>query len=86
MAGGIALANEVIFAPATGSGNPVSNINWRLVPATAALAFALGGLEKIEPAFAVGLAGLVVLSVLIIPVGKQPTPLQNLAKFVNPKA
>jgi len=85
-AGGLALANEVFFAPATGTGSTFSNLNWRLIPATGALALALGGLEQIAPAFAVGLAGLVVLSVLVIPVGKAPTPLQNIAKLVNPKA
>lgn len=84
-AGGIALANEVLFAPATGTGDPFSNINWRLVPATGALALVLAGLEQIAPQFAVGLAGLVLFAVLIIPVGNQPTPLQNISKLVNPK-
>jgi len=95
-AGGIALANEVIFAPlAEGStapkglgaptavGSLVSGLNWRIVPATAVLALALGGLEKIAPGFAVGLAGMAVLAVLIVPVGNAPTVTENIIKALG---
>lgn len=81
-AGGIAAANETIFAPMNAKNNPnataFSSFNWRLVPATAVLALTLGGLEKAAPDFAVGLAGLVLLAVLIIPVGNAPTPVDNI--------
>lgn len=84
-AGGLAAANEVLFAPvasddAAGIG---THFNWRLVPATAVLAIALGAVEKLAPDFAVGLAGLVLLTVLIVPVGNAPTPIDNVAKIVN---
>jgi hypothetical protein len=94
-AGGIAAANEVIFAPAAGTGNKtgpngnnaagqaLSDFNWRLVPATIILALVLGGFETVAPGFAVGLGGLVLLSVLIVPVGNAPTPLENIAKVIG---
>lgn len=92
-AGGIAIANEVLFAPVnnvTGAAGPtnigisvVQNFNWRIIPATLALALALGGLEKVAPDFAVGLAGLTVLAVIVIPHGNAPTPLENLAAAIG---
>jgi hypothetical protein len=94
-AGAIAAANEVVFAPAVGTGNKTgpngtnaagqafNDFNWRLIPATVILALVLGGFETVAPQFAVGLGGLVLLSVLIIPVGNAPTPVDNLAKFLG---
>lgn len=91
-AGGIAIANEAIFAPlASAKSGDVANlatgnaldINWRLVPATAILALTLGGLEKLSEPFAVGLAGLTLLAVLIIPVGNAPSPIENVAKTIG---
>ena len=82
-AGGIALANETVFA--ANAGADFSKINWRIVPATAILALALAGLEQLSEPLAKGLAGLAVLAVLLIPVGTAPTPLENVAKFVDPK-
>lgn len=78
-ASGIVVANDVLFAPAiTGKGQiDLNNINWRIVPATAILALMLGGLEKVSEPLGVGLAGLVLLSVLVVPVGNAPTPLVN---------
>lgn len=85
-AGAIAAANEAIFAPAAGTGQPFSQFNWRLIPATAVLALMLGGLEKLSPQFAKGLAGLALLSVLVIQVGNSPSPLQNVAKTLGVKS
>lgn len=82
-AGAIELANEAIFAPLTGQGTPWKDINWRIVPATAVLALVLSGFEKISPDFGNVLGGLVLLSVLIIPFGKAPTPLENITKVVT---
>src|ERR1700761_8027913 len=83
-AGGIALANEVVFSPLASQDTSLTsieqNFNWRIVPATAVLAFALGGLEKLNQKFAVGLAGLTLLAVLVIPVGNTGTPLENIGK------
>jgi hypothetical protein len=72
--GGITAVNEVFFT------HPPA-FNWRIVPATLGLALALGGLEKLAPGFAVSLAWLALLGVLIVPVGKAPTPLENAAKL-----
>lgn len=84
-AGGIEIANEALFAPLSGQGTPWKNLNWRLVPATAILALALGGLEKIVPGFAVGLAGLTLAAVFLIPYGTAATPLQNILKVMGYK-
>lgn len=82
-AGGLTMANELIFAPLTHNGTPWSNFNWRLIPATAGLALALAGLEHIAPGFAVGLAWLTLASALILPVGKAPTPLENVTQLMG---
>lgn len=87
-AGGIAVANEVVFAPLAGQGKTTAlqaaqGFNWRIIPATLILAATLRGLETVAPGFARGLAGLVVLSVLIIPVGTANPPLTNIAKVVT---
>lgn len=83
-AGGIAAANEALFAPmASGvvsAGGVAANFNWRIIPATAILALVLDGLGKLSPGFATGLAGLALLSVLMVPVGKAPTPIDNISK------
>lgn len=89
-AGGIAAANEAIFAPLAQHKDFATSIKtdtnlWRMVPATAILALTLTGLENMAPGFAKGLAGLVLLAVLIIPVGNAGAPLENIAKFVGVK-
>lgn len=91
-AGGVALANEVVFAPVKASTTDpgkidsnafVARFNWRILPATAVLALTLGGLEKAAPDFAVGLAGLALLTVLLVPVGNAPTPIENVVRFLG---
>lgn len=77
--GGITAANEALFAPLAGSGKVT--FNWRIVPAVAGAALALAALERIAPDFAVGLAWLGVLAVLVVPVGNAPTPLENADKL-----
>jgi hypothetical protein len=81
VAGSITAANEVLFAPLAGSKGV--SFNWRIIPATAGLALALGGLEKIAPGFAVGLAWLGLASVLVVPFGNAPTPLDNITKAMG---
>lgn len=81
--GAITAANELLFAPLAGTGTPWSNFNWRIVPATGFLALALSGLEKIAPPFAVGLAYLMLVSSLVLPIGKAPTPLENVIQFMG---
>jgi hypothetical protein len=78
--GGITAANEVLFAPL--AGQKVS-FNWRILPATAGLALGLAALERIAPAFAVGLAWLSLATVLLVPFGNAPTPLDNANKILG---
>lgn len=74
-AGAITASNELLF----GGGS----FNWRIVPATAGLALALGVLERVAPSFATGLAWLCVATVLIVPVGSAPTPIENASKIMG---
>lgn len=83
--GGITAANEVLFAPLAGHGTPWQDFNWRVIPATLLLALALGGLEKLAPGFAKGLAYVGLLSVLVVPFGNAPTPLENVTKALGYK-
>lgn len=78
--GAITLANEAVFAPILGEKVAV---NWRIVPATLGLALALGGLEKIAPKFAVGLAWLSLITALVVPIGHAPTPLDNASRVLG---
>lgn len=87
-AGGIAAANEALFAPLSQGKDFTTSIKsdtnlWRLIPATAILALVLTGLEKVSEPLGKGMAGLVVLAVLIIPVGTAASPLENVAKVVG---
>lgn len=82
-AGGIVAANEVIFAPLEGQGNPAKNFNWRIIPATAILALVLTGFEKAAPQFGNILGGMVLLVSLMAPMGNAPAPLDNIAKAVG---
>lgn len=89
-AGGIAAANEAIFAPIAAHKDFATSLKtdtnlWRLVPATAILALVLTGLENISEPLGKGLAGLALLAVLIVPVGNAPTPLENAAAFIGVK-
>lgn len=84
-AAGIAAANEAIFAPAA-TGQPLwVNFNWRIVPATAVAALALAGLEQISIPLGKGLAMLALLSVLMLPVGNAPSPIENASKMLGLK-
>jgi hypothetical protein len=78
--GAITAANEVLFAPLAGQ---KITFNWRILPATAGLALALAGLEKLSRPFAVGLAWLSLAAVLTVPFGNAPTPLQNALKIMG---
>jgi hypothetical protein len=82
-AGGIVAANEALFAPLATGKAPWTGLNWRIIPATAILALLIGGFEKLNAPFGKGLGMLVLLSVLVIPVGNGPTPIQNVAKVIG---
>jgi hypothetical protein len=77
------MANEVMFAPVASGGKITSDFNWRIIPATLLGAAALGGLQHLAPGFAVGLAGLCLLAVLIVPVGKAGSPVENVSKMLG---
>lgn len=86
-AGGIAAANEAVFVPVS-EGKGISGITsdtnlWRIIPATAILALVLTGLEKVSEPLGKGLASLVLLAVLIVPVGNAPSPVDNLSKALK---
>lgn len=81
--GAITLGNELLGATLNKQTWSASSINWRVIPATAGLALALAGLEHIAPKFAVGLAWLSLATVLIVPFGNQPTPLDNALKVMG---
>lgn len=84
-AAGITAANEVIFIPAN-TGKPLwDDFNWRLVPATAVAVLSLTALEKLSPPLAVGLAGMALFSVIFIPLGNAPSPVDNLSKMIGLK-
>lgn len=85
LAGGITAANEVVFAPLAGGGTPWKNFNWRVLPATGMLAFAISGLEKISPKLAVGLASTILVTVLFARFGNAPAPLENVTKVLGYK-
>lgn len=87
-AGGIAAANEAIFVPISQGKDFATSIKsdtnlWRIVPATAILALTLTGLEKVSEPLGKGLAALVLLAVLIIPVGNAPSPTTNAANMLK---
>jgi hypothetical protein len=82
-AGAITLVNEAVFAPVSSGGAITADFNWRIIPATLLGALALGGLAKIAPGFAAGLAGLCLLTVLILPVGKAGSPVENASKMLG---
>lgn len=81
-AGAIAAANDVLFAPAVHPGTAPA-LNWRIVPATAILALTLAGLDTLSPPLGKGLAALVLLTALIVPVGRAGTPLENLSRLAT---
>jgi len=84
--GGITAANELLFAPLTGTGTPWKDFNWRIVPATGVLALALAGIEQLGPSgvtFAKGLAAIGLITVLFVRIGNAPAPAENLAKILG---
>jgi hypothetical protein len=82
-AGAVTLANEAVFAPVSSGGAITADFNWRLIPATLLGALAFGGLAQIVPGFAAGLAGLVLLTVLIVPTGNAGSPVANASKMLG---
>lgn len=84
-AAGIAAANEAIFAPAATNKPLWVNFNWRIIPATAIATISLAGLEQLSEPLGKGLAMLALLTVVMLPVGNAPSPVQNVAKLLGVK-
>jgi hypothetical protein len=82
-AGAVTLANEAVFAPVSSGGKITADFNWRVIPATLLGALAFGGLAQVAPGFAAGLAGLVLLTVLLVPMGKAGSPVANASKMLG---
>jgi len=84
-AAGIAAANEAIFAPVA-TGRPLwADFNWRIIPATAIAALALAGMEQISEPLGKGLAMLALLTVVLVPMGNAPSPIDNATKALGLK-
>jgi hypothetical protein len=84
-AAAIAAANEAIFAPVA-TGKPLwVDFNWRIIPATAIAALSLAGLEQISVPLGKGLAMLALLSVVLVPMGNAPSPIDNASKLLGLK-
>lgn len=81
VAGGITAANEVLFAPVASGKAP--EFNWRIIPATALLAIALGGLENVSDKIAQLLGWSMVLTVTLAPIGNAPAPIENINKALG---
>lgn len=81
--GAITLANEAVFAPVASGGKITADFNWRIIPATLLGALALGGLSKLAPGFATGLAGLCLLAALVLSFGKAGSPIANASKMLG---
>jgi hypothetical protein len=82
-AGAVTLANEAVFAPVSSGGAITADFNWRIIPASLLGALAFGGLAQVVPGFAAGLAGLVLLTVLLVPMGKAGSPIANASKMLG---
>jgi hypothetical protein len=81
--GGITAANEAIFAPLAGNGTLITSLNWRIIPATAIFAIALGGLDQLSPEFAKMLAYTALITSLFVPTGKAGSVVTNVTKVLG---
>jgi hypothetical protein len=79
--GAVTAANELFFAPVTGSG--ALTFNWRIIPATAVFALLLNGLDKFSPILANGIGYTALITALIVPLGNAKSPIQNLNSFLG---
>jgi hypothetical protein len=80
--GSITAANELFFAPVTGSAS-IKDFNWRIIPATAIFAGMLALLEKVNPTLASGIGYTALVTVLFTRVGNAASPAQNLDNLLG---
>lgn len=76
-AGAITLGNQIIFNK--------QPINWRIPIATGIAAGSLALVERISPGFAVGIAWISLVTVLVARINKQPTPIENALRWWEQK-
>jgi hypothetical protein len=79
--GGITAANELFFAPASGSG--AKSFNFRIIPATLIFALLLDGLSQLSPRLATGVGVTALVTVLFTRVGNAPAPIENVDKILG---
>lgn len=85
-AGTITLINEAVSVPfVPGNTNVLTGINWRVIPATAVAAFMFAGIEQVNGTAARGLAGLALLTALLVGAGGKPSPVANIASVMGYK-
>jgi hypothetical protein len=83
LAGGLAAANEALFAPLAAHKAPDWAATFRLLPVTAGLALGLALLERAAPQFAVGLGWLLVAGVFVFSPTGGPAVLTNVNKVLK---
>jgi hypothetical protein len=83
--GVISFANEALFAPLAEHQQPFKAVNWRIVPATALFALALGGIEHLSQPLAVGIGTIALFTVLLTRTGNAPAPVENIAVVLGYK-
>lgn len=85
-AAGLVVVNETVLKPAV-SGQPLfQNVPWRIIPATVIAAVVCAGVESISEPVGKGLAGLVLLAVLLGTASSTSSPIENAAKLVGGSA
>lgn len=77
--GAITAANEAVFAPVAQGGHVLTDMNWRIIPATLIAAALLSALEQVSQRLAVGIAYISMITVLFARLGNAPAPVENLA-------
>jgi len=82
--GAITLVNEALSVPfVPGNTNVLKGINWRVIPATAIAAFMFSGFESVNATAARGVAAMALLTMLLVGVGSNPSPVQNIANALG---
>jgi hypothetical protein len=83
MVGAISLANVWFLQPMASGKNPNLTQGWRIIPATLVFALALGGLEKLSPVFAKGIAYIALITVCLTEPTGANAPVVNLADILG---
>lgn len=81
--GTISFANEALFAPLAEHRPTGTDLNWRIIPATALFALALTGISKLSEPFAVGIGYIALFTVLFARTGNAPAPIENVATVLG---